>query len=208
MLRNTPEREAVKVKNLPDGEQFRTKFNIPKTSKIYIYQGQFGFGRGIEFLIEAFSEIDSSICHLVLMGFAEGDYQSLIDKAVEENVNIHFQPAVSRGMIVSYSACADIGILISDNKSLSYIYSLPNKFFEYAHAGLPILVSKNFQYQASILEKEGFGWSIGLDELKETILTTANSDLSSFQDKAINYASNGFWETDAVIFSKIYNPKI
>ena len=207
VVRNAPERKATGVKNIQEGDKFRTKFNIPETAKIFIYQGQFSMGRGIEFLLEAFSEIDSSKCHLVLMGFAEGDYQSLIDKAVEKHSNIHYQPAVSRDMIVSYSACADVGIFITEKVSLCDALALPNKFLEWAHAGLPVLVSKNYQYQASILEKEGFGWSIEFDELKKNILTIVNSDLSSFQDNAISYARNAVWEKDAKIFSEVYKPK-
>ena len=204
VVKNTPEIDAIKIKPLNKHDDFRSKFNIPDQAKLFIYQGQFSVGRGIELLIEAFSKLDASKCHIVFMGFADGNYQSLVNNAVERHSNIHFQPAVPRDMIISYSACADIGIFIAEKVSLCDAMALPNKFFEWAHAGLPILVSKNLEYQASILKDRGFGWSAEIENITTVIENICNTEISSYKKNAINYASENYWENDAKVFSQIY----
>lgn len=203
VIRNVPEKEAIKIREIPDGD-FRSRFNIPDDAIVFIYQGLFSTGRGIEMLLNAFSTLDPSRCHLVLMGYGDENFQSVINEAVGNFVNIHCQPAVPRDWIVSYSAGADVGIFISERASLSYRYSLPNKFFEWAHAGLPILVSENLEYQASLISEGGFGWSTSLENLQQTLKSISAADLASYVQNSRRYAVNAIWESDAKIYELIY----
>lgn len=203
VIRNVPEKEAIKIREIPDGD-FRSRFNIPDDAIVFIYQGLFSTGRGIEMLLNAFSSLDAGRCHLVLMGYGDENFQSVINEAVGKFVNIHCQPAVPRDWIVSYSAGADVGIFISERASLSYRYSLPNKFFEWAHAGLPILVSENLEYQASLISEGGFGWSTSLENLQQTLKSISVTDLASYIQNSRRYAVNAIWESDAKIYEFIY----
>lgn len=203
VVRNVPEKDAVKLRPIPEGG-FRERFGVPDGAKVFIYQGLFSAGRGIEALIDTFSQLASERSHLVLMGYGENSYQDLIDEAVLCYSNIHFQPAVSREFIVSYSASADVGIFISERASLSYRYALPNKFFEWAHAGLPILVSDNLEYQAQLLEEGGFGWAAPLDDLTAAVMRIAETDLVPYAKNARRYAAAAVWDEDAKIFAHIY----
>lgn len=45
---------------------------------------------------------------------------------------------------------------------LSYLYSLPNKFFEYLHANLPVLTG-GMPEQLDIVLKYDIGWTLPLD---------------------------------------------
>jgi glycosyltransferase involved in cell wall biosynthesis len=204
IVRNVPQKKDAQIRSIPLGG-FRQIFNVPSTAKIFIYQGFFCADRGIEVLLGTFASLDPLYCHLVLMGYGEKNYTKMINEAVLTNSNIHFHPAVTADWIISYSASADVGILISEEPSLSYRYSLPNKFFEWAHAGLPIIVSENLEYQAKLLKEGGFGWSIPIKNLKSEIQRISKADLTQYSKNARNYAKETLWDNDAKVFSYIYS---
>ena len=62
-------------------------------------------------------------------------------EAGEQNERIHYHESVSSKILNEYTCSANIGICLIEDLCLSYKFCLPNKFFEYAMAGLPILVS-------------------------------------------------------------------
>lgn len=204
VVRNVPEKDAVQIHPIPEGG-FRERFGIPDGVKVFIYQGLLSAGRGVEILIDTFAAIDPARCHLVFMGYGEDCYQAKIDDAARKHTNIHYQPAVPREWIVSYSAGADVGILITESNSLSYKYSLPNKFFEWAHAGLPILLGENLEYQAQIVRENGTGWVTSKEDLKHTIDGITPDIVARYAEKAKEFARSAVWENDAAIFARVYS---
>lgn len=203
VVRNLPERDALEVRPVPSGD-FRNRFNISDAATVFIYQGLFGTARGTDRLLEIFSGLDPEVCHLVLMGYGEGTDQSDVDEFVARYSNIHHQPAVPREWIISYTSGADIGLIVVDNAPLSYRYSLPNKFFEYVHAGLPVLVSDNLQHLAEILAAGGIGWSAPYDEIKRKILDLTRTHRMPYQERAKAFALDAVWEVDARVYETVY----
>lgn len=203
VVRNVPERDAVEVKAIPSGA-FRDRFNIPDSATVFIYQGMFGRARGTDRLLEIFSRIDPQAAHLVLMGFGEPADQAEIDACVSRRSNIHYQPAVAREWIISYTSGADIGLLVVKDAPLSYRYALPNKFFESAHAGVPILVSDNFEFLSKIIEEEGIGWSAPFEQIESLIVSLTKADLAPYRARARSFAGRALWETDAEAFATVY----
>ena len=203
VVRNVPEREAVTVHPVPEGD-FRARFAIPSKATLFIYQGLFGPGRGTDMLLDVFSRLDPAKSHLVLMGYGDPHSQVIIDKAVQDHENIHYQPAVDREWIVSYSAGADIGVSINNGNSLSYRYSLPNKFFEYSHAGLALVVSDNMTFQADLITDKNLGRVTAFEKSYECFKALSEMDLSPFRRQTLDYAKEAVWEHDAQAFAEVY----
>lgn len=142
----------------------RDHFKIGSEQILFIYQGYFLKGRGIEILLAAFSELPPAY-HVVFMG--EGALQPEIEKAAASHENIHLQRTVPYEQILRYTSGCDIGISLFENTCLSHYYVLPNKLFEYIKSHLPILVS-DFPEMQNVVQMFGCGWTVSPD--KESVV--------------------------------------
>ncbi|NKB31986.1 MAG: glycosyltransferase [Pseudomonadales bacterium] len=149
---NCPYSRAPKKSNL-----LRDELHIKGDQRILIYQGGLFAGRGIEQLLEVFSQIEETDWVLVCMGFGQLDV--LINQYASKNKNIFFQKAAPPESVLDYTSSADVGIAYIDNPSLNDRYCLPNKFFEYVMARLPVIVNDS-EEMAEIVEGTGIGFVI------------------------------------------------
>jgi glycosyltransferase involved in cell wall biosynthesis len=147
---------------------FHEKFGISEGTKMFLYLGILGPGRGIDLIVEAFKDpsIDS---HVVFMGF--GDYKQKLEEIQESCPNIHVHDAVPHKEVVPISSAADVGFCLIQNVSLSDYLCLPNKLFEYAFAGIPVIGS-DFPEIRRIVKAYNLGECCALDvnSIKKAIL--------------------------------------
>lgn len=140
LVMNAPDiRSGVGSASSPSpGRYFHHKYGIPPNSTVCVYVGFFCKGRGIEVFAEAVKRIGDPV-HFVLLGFGEYlDLSTLVGKAQ----NIHVHPPVSHDRVVEIIRSADVGVCLVEDVSLSDHLCLPNKLFEYAFAGVPVLASR------------------------------------------------------------------
>jgi glycosyltransferase involved in cell wall biosynthesis len=160
IILNSPEiQEAPNSMNEIPGLSLRTKFNIPVGIPIFLYIGALERGRGISNFLAAFQQAQTPAA-IVFMG--QGSLRSEIESAQQNNQNIFFHPIVPHFLVTSIAAQADFGICMIENVSLSDWYCLPNKLFEYAFAGIPVVASK-FPELERVVEEFGLGMCIDND---------------------------------------------
>jgi len=152
---------------------FRKKFHLSESSTIFIYQGALMARRGIENTLKAFERIDHLDKVVVFMGY--GQLEEKIISAATEYKNIFFQPAVQPESVLEYTASADFGIILNENDCLNHNYCLPNKFFEYIMAGLPV-ISSNLYEISRIIEKYQIGLIVKNGSPKDIIQTINKLD--------------------------------
>jgi len=107
---------------------------------VMVHLGQMKRGRGGTQLIAAMTKVPDA--HLVFLGF--GSESEVLKKAASESANshrIHFLEPVPPDEVRRVIASADIGITMLEDICLNHRYALPNKLFDYIHAGLPVLGS-------------------------------------------------------------------
>jgi glycosyltransferase involved in cell wall biosynthesis len=135
VVRNVPLCEnKSEISELPFRKQFPGK-------KIIVYQGSVNIGRGLEDMIEAMKFIENTV--FVIIG--DGDIKADLERKVKEadlNKKVYFTGKIPLEKLKSYTASANIGISLEKNLGLNYYYALPNKLFDYIHAGIPVLASK------------------------------------------------------------------
>ena len=131
------------VRNIPEKNN-RIQIGISKTKasakKVIIYQGALNVGRGIENVIEAMQYIENAIFWIIGDGdIREGLKQLVFKYNVSEKVL--FVGKVPFAELQRYTKQAHIGISLEEPEGLNYYFSLPNKLFDYLHAGIPVLIS-------------------------------------------------------------------
>lgn len=144
-----------------------------------IYLGVLNKGRGLEQLIETMTILPAKY-RLILLG--DGDIVAELKSLVEHHdlvSRVIFKGLIAPDKINHILKDAWCGINLLDNKSLSYYYSLANKYFDYLHAGLPIIANDFPEY--SRLNKE-IHTSILIDSLDERIIKQA---ILSLEDEAL-----------------------
>ena len=136
------------------GTDFKVIRNIPKLKieskaveqlnfngkKIILYQGVMNPGRGLEEMIAAMALIEKAVLLIIGFGKVEGELRELVKEKNLEN-KVIFYGKVPFDDLLSYTKQAHIGLLLERPLGLSFTYALPNKLFDYIHAGLPIIAS-------------------------------------------------------------------
>jgi glycosyltransferase involved in cell wall biosynthesis len=136
----------------------RDIYRIPNETKVFIYIGIIGRGRGIELLLNVFAQPTCKAC-IVFLGY--GEYSDKVKVAGNKCSNIHIHPVVPHEQVVGIARSADFGFCLVENVSLSDYYSLPNKLFEYAFAKIPIIAS-NFPDIRKIVKAHDLGVCVDL----------------------------------------------
>lgn len=139
-LLNSPEiRRAGDSGALASPARLRSVLGIRPNEKLYVYVGELSRGRGLRVIAEVFSggEVEA---HVAFVG--EGEDRALIERLSAEHPNIHRCEPVPHDSLVDFISDADGGFCLIEDVSLSDHYCLPNKLFEYAFAGLPVIASR------------------------------------------------------------------
>ena len=152
---------TVTVLNVPEPttidheKNLRTELGIPSGRPIVIYQGSIQENRGIEPAIDAIEMLDGVALVVIGYGYHRPALESLVRSRNLEDDVLFFGP-VPNDELISYSASADVGLANIVNSSVSYHTSLPNKLFEYAMAGIPVVGSDSPEI-GRVVTEEGIG---------------------------------------------------
>ncbi len=133
------------VRNVPWLNNGHKQVKANDKSPFILYQGALNDGRGLEKLIAAMHDIEIP---LYLAG--EGDLSNQLRQyARKEGLTdkVHFLGHLDPEELKALTPKAFIGFNVLESKGLNYYYSLPNKFFDYLHAGVPILTNDFPEYR-------------------------------------------------------------
>jgi glycosyltransferase involved in cell wall biosynthesis len=164
-----------------------------------VYVGGIQTFRGLEQAIIAMRRIPKAA--FAAIGPGNDDYRRGLEKLAADNGvadRVRFVEWVPPSSVVPTVAQGDLGLCLFQASHLSYYWTLPNKFFEYLHAGIPVLAS-DFpetrrlveRYEVGALCDPGDPTSIA-DAVND--LLSRPDDLARMRDNALKAAQELNWE--------------
>jgi glycosyltransferase involved in cell wall biosynthesis len=160
--------EQMSLPQLQKQKRFHQEFQLPSSTFIILYQGMIAKKRGIQPLVDAIAllgqQFPSLQVALVLMGPVKGaEDQGFLDQlshTIAQTPALHrkvfYHPAVPNEELLEWTASADLGVHPILPKNLNHHFCLPNKVFEYIHAGIPMAVS-HFPEMKALVEHYQIG---------------------------------------------------
>lgn len=189
----------------------KKELGVPENTFLIIIQGAgINIDRGAEEAVEAMKTIDNAA--LLIVG--DGDVVTQLKKNVIDydlqNKVLFFGKRPYNEMM-AFTHHADIGLTLDKPTNINYRYSLPNKVFDYIHAGTPIVCTNLIEIER-IVNKHEIG--IVLSEFTPETLTSAIKTLQEDAVKLRRMKENckkaaliENWETESKILEEIY-PKV
>jgi glycosyltransferase involved in cell wall biosynthesis len=173
----------------------RSALGLPEDKKIVLLQGAYiDPDRGGAELVESIKYTQGIL--LLIIG-AGRDIENLKQqvKQLKLEDDVKFLPRMPFAELRKYTAVSDLGISIDKPVHLNYTYSLPNKLFDYIHAGTPVLVS-NLPELKRIVNR----WKVGLvlDEVTPQKVASAITE-------ALQSAEYSIWKTNCISARKELN---
>ena len=181
VIRNIPNKQLL----LPKME--RQAVGISEDIKLLVLQGAgLNVDRGTEEAVIAISMLEN----VGLMIIGSGDALPFVLKLVKERKlenRVFFFPKMEYTQMLQYTQMADIGLSLDKNSNINYRYSLPNKLFDYIHAGIPVLASDLVEVK-KVVET----WKVGeiLPELVPEKLAERIKLMLADEDKLAQYKAN------------------
>jgi len=201
------------VRNIPrKGKGFtsatRKQLGLSEDRKILILQGSgINIHRGSEEMLEAMKYIDNAV--LLIVG--GGDViETLKEMAKSEELEgkVVFKPKQSYEKLMQFTANSDLGLTLDKDTNLNYRFSLPNKLFDYIHAGIPVLASPLPEIKR-VIDEYGIGDFIPSHEPGE-IAQKVNQILADqelmdkWKNNTIFAAENLCWENEEIELGRVY----
>ncbi len=119
----------------------REALQLPTDKRILVMQGAgINVERGAEEAVLAMRELPE--CLLLIIG--GGDAWPVLEQLVKEHAlqdRVRLLGKMPYERMMAYTRNADLGLTLDKDTNLNYRFSLPNKLFDYLHAGIPVLAT-------------------------------------------------------------------
>ena len=138
--------------------KLRDDIGVSKDTPLGLYVGGLKITRGLPFFLEAVAQIPD--LHFVVCGprtaKAEVDFINLV-KQLGIADRFHMVGPMEQKFLLDYIRTANFSVMPTQNIGLSYIYALPNKFFESMMANIPILIGRDIIEMAELVKERSLG---------------------------------------------------
>lgn len=203
------------VRNIPAKPDFkitatRHDLQLPVDKRIIILQGSgINIQRGAEEAVEAMQFVENALL-LIVGGGDVINFLKEITVRLKLDNKVMFIGRVTPEKLAAYTRNADIGLSIDKDTNINYRFSLPNKLFDYLHAGIPVVASQLPEIK-NIIEQYNVGVFINNHNpghIAETIRNLfAEAEKYEILKKNTAKAANELnWETEKDILIKLFEP--
>jgi glycosyltransferase involved in cell wall biosynthesis len=203
VMRNLPLKKKLPVK------VSRKDLGLPEEKNIILLQGAgINIDRGVEEAIQAMQYIDNALLLIIGGGDAITGLKTLVNE-LQLNDKIRFISKLPFEELVQYTIQADIGLTLDKDTNINYRYSLPNKLFDYIHAGIPILASPLIEIK-KIIEQYKVGECIESHEPTELArriqsMLADRTKLNLYKENTHRAKEELCWDNEKKILVEVVN---
>lgn len=208
-IRNVPFLQYEET-NQFEKEKFEIDKKIPGGKNILLFQGAgINVDRGVEELILSMCYIDPSRFHLIVVG--GGDiFETIIDIVNQKKLNdrITIIQKVPFEVLKHITKKAALGFTLDKPNNINHIYGLPNKIFDYLHAGVPVLSTRLIELE-NIITKYKVGAFLENNDPKHiadtvTVIFENPQLLETWKANTKRVKQEMNWENEEKILLKIF----
>lgn len=188
--------------------RLRELTDLAPSTKVVTYVGGITSGRGIDEAISVLGLLPDNV-HLVLLGQgtakAVAEFTALAERQGVGH-RVHLAGSVPSDEVSSAAADADVSLVFTQPKNLSYKFSLPNKLFESIHAGLPVVASA-LPDVTELVERYAVGKVVGHDDLEAmaAAIMSVVDDPASYREAARRATLDLSWEHEMERLHELYD---
>tara|TARA_B100000683_G_scaffold92964_1_gene91866 strand:+ start:666 stop:1487 length:822 start_codon:yes stop_codon:yes gene_type:complete len=199
VLRNVPEQTKI------DLIKTKSNLNLPSQKPVVILQGSgINVDRGAEELLEAIALQDQ----FFLCVIGKGDvFEKLRERALRQDLSkkTMFIDAIPYEEMMQYTMLSDIGVSLDKPNNLNYEFSLPNKFFDYIKAGIPVVSSHLIEIR-KLVEQFNCGAMTTSHDPHDILdaLQYAFKNKSSFKKGILQAKEELVWEKEVINLINCY----
>ncbi len=204
VLKNVPFKSLYQNINL----KCRKELGLPDDKAIVLLQGSgININRGAEEAVEAMQYVENAILLIIGGGDVFKNLEKLVLKHQLQD-KVILKAKMPFNELIHYTFNATIGLSIDKPGNPNYENSLPNKLFDYIHAGVPVLVSCLNEVKRVVLH-----YNIGCvidnhqpQHIAEKLNYMLNSGMvyQSWKENCKNAAEENCWENQEHILTDIY----
>lgn len=149
-------KEIYAIPNCSPIEVQKSGASKENVKKIFLFQGMFAPGRGIETLINSWLKLNPANATLVLRG-PENDYRKYCESLVKDlSSSIVFDEPVLEDDLIKAAAKADVGVIPYEPTSVNNMNCCPNKLSQYLQSGIAVLAN-DLPFVSEILTRSKAG---------------------------------------------------
>ena len=213
LYREEYKREVKVVRNITDGnlpplDMTRKHLGLPIDKKVVIMQGAgINIDRGGEEMIAAIQKVDNALLAIVGDGDVVPELKAKVDEEGWGDKVLFFGKRPYHELM-NFTALSDVGISLDKDSNINYRFSLPNKIFDYIHAGIPLMVSE-LKEVAAIVRDYDVGVvcaSHNVDEIAKTLndLLSDEVALKRYKENTKKAALVLNWKSETEVLKEIY----
>ncbi len=188
----------------------REELNLPVDIPLIIFQGAgINIDRGAEEAVLAMEFVKDAM--LLIIGSGDViEYLKEMAQRHELKDKIIFLPKLPFAVLKQYTMQAAVGLTLDKDTSPNYQYSLPNKLFDYIHAGVPVLASPLIEVKR-IVEQYQVGELIESHDPKHIAdkinsMLSNKEQLNTWKENTVKVAQELNWQEEEKVLVQIYNP--